>query len=260
MYISNIDLLLNNINNLIKEKNMTKSQFYKDIGISSGSFGDWKSGKSKPSEKTLKKLSVYFNCTVEELINNFEKKSINLSVEEKNLIMSFRKFNNNGKKKAREKIEELSKISKYTLENDNLNEELSITTDSPVVNIEDFKKIKFYNTPVSAGKGSFISDYEDYEIVNIDLKLVPQARRCDFALRVRGDSMQPNYYDGDTVFIREQPSLDNGQIGIFIYEEEAYIKKYVMNENGVYLFSLNKKYPPIKIEEYSSFKICGIVL
>lgn len=33
-----------------------------------------------------------------------------------------------------------------------------------------------------------------------------------------------------------------------------------MNEEGVYLVSLNKKYPPIKVEEYSSFKICGIVL
>ncbi len=99
-----------------------------------------------------------------------------------------------------------------------------------------------------------------YDIVNEDLKLVPQSRRCDFALRIKGDSMEPNYYNGDTVFIKEQPSLDNGQIGIFIYDGEAYIKKYVMNEEGVYLVSLNKKYPPIKVEEYSSFKICGIVL
>ena len=60
--------------------------------------------------------------------------------------------------------------------------------------------------------------------------------------------------------VKEQLSLDNGQIGIFIYEDEAYIKKYSVQEDGVYLVSLNEKYPPIKIYENNTFKICGLVL
>ena len=105
-----------------------------------------------------------------------------------------------------------------------------------------------------------ITDDVPYEIKQIDLTIAPHARKADFALYVRGNSMEPNFYDGDIVFVKEQPYIDNGQIGIFIYDNETYIKKYSIQEDGVYLISLNKKYPPIKIEENTLFKICGIVL
>ena len=150
----------------------------------------------------------------------------------------------------------IAQIPKYKLE-ENIEDELSITTENNIVDLQD---IKIYDTPVSAGKGSFMNDYEPYNILKVDARLTPQARRCDFALKVRGDSMEPYYYDGDIVFVKEQPSLDNGQIGIFIYEDEAYIKKYLVQEDGVYLISLNKIYPPIKIDENNTFKICGLVL
>ena len=251
----NLDNLINKINEYGGQKKIAS-----DLGMPQSSLSDLLN-KDKPLPKSiikLCKLKNYFNCSLDFLLG-LEIENNNSEIKE-SIVNILDKLNSIGLEKAREKIEELSKIPKYTLENDNIDEEISITTDTSVVNIKDFKKVKFYNTPVSAGQGSFISDYEDYEIVNVDLKLVPQARRCDFALRIKGDSMEPNYYNGDTVFIKEQPSLDNGQIGIFIYDGEAYIKKYVINEEGVYLVSLNKKYPPIKIKEYSSFKICGIVL
>ena len=150
----------------------------------------------------------------------------------------------------------IAQIPKYTL-NNTAEEELSITTENNMIDLQD---IKIYDTPVSAGKSSFMNDYEPFDIIKVNLKTCPQARRCDFALKVRGDSMEPYYYDGDIVFVKEQPSLDNGQIGIFIYEDEAYIKKYSVQEDGVYLVSLNEKYPPIKIDENNTFKICGLVL
>ena len=63
-----------------------------------------------------------------------------------------------------------------------------------------------------------ITDDVPYEIKQIDLTIAPQARKADFALYVRGDSMEPSYYDGDIIFIKSQPAVDNGQIGIFIYD------------------------------------------
>ncbi len=100
MYISDINIFLNNINDLILKKNITKSQFYKEIGISAGSFGDWKSGKSKPSEKTLEKLSQYFNCSINDLLFNNNKNSNNLTVQEKKLLDLFNKLDEDHKKQA----------------------------------------------------------------------------------------------------------------------------------------------------------------
>ena len=178
---------------------------------------------------------------------NFNK----ISNKEEHLLSSFNKLNHFGQEKAIERVEELTQIEKYTI--DNVSEELCVTR-------LDIKDIQLYEIPASAGTGMLITDDVPYEIKQIDLTIAPQARKADFALYVRGDSMEPSYYDGDIIFIKSQPAVDNGQIGIFIYDDESYIKKYSVQEDGAYLISLNKKYEPIKIDENLNFKVCGLVL
>lgn len=214
------------------------------------------------SMRAIVKISNFFNVTVDYLMDDtiplepiLYKNNSNVQIvipkDKKELLNSYDKLNTLGQEKAIERVEELTQIPKYTI--DNITEELSITR-------EDVKDINLYEIPASAGTGMLITDDVPCEIKQVDLTIAPQARKADFALYVRGDSMEPNYYDGDIVFIKEQPYIDNGQIGIFIYDNETYIKKYSIQEDGVYLISLNKKYPPIKIEENTLFKICGIVL
>ena len=167
------------------------------------------------------------------------------------MLIKFNKLNNLGKNEAKKRVDELTQIEKYTI--DNVSEELCVTR-------TDIKNIQLYEIPASAGTGMLITDDVPYEIKQIDLTIAPQARKADFALYVRGDSMEPSYYDGDIIFIKSQPAIDNGQIGIFIYDDESYIKKYSVQEDGAYLVSLNKKYEPIKIDENLNFKVCGLVL
>ena len=181
--------------------------------------------------------------------NNYDFNKI--SNKEEQLLSSFNKLNHFGQEKAIERVEELTQIDKYTI--NNIDEELSITE-------EDIQEIKLYEIPASAGTGSFIDCDVPYEIKKVDLTVAPQARRADFALYVRGDSMEPDYYDGDIVFIKEQPKVDNGQIGIFIYDDVSYIKKYSIQDDGIYLISLNDKYKPIKVDKSTPFRTCGLVL
>ena len=54
--------------------------------------------------------------------------------------------------------------------------------------------------------------------------------------------------------------LENGEIGIFYLNGEAYIKKLQDDKNGVFLVSLNKKYPPIPVGENDRFDILGKVV
>ena len=44
--------------------------------------------------------------------------------------------------------------------------------------------------------------------------------------------------------------VENGEIGIFSLNGEAYIKKLQDDKNGVFLISLNEKYPPIPVREH----------
>ena len=51
--------------------------------------------------------------------------------------------------------------------------------------------------------------------------------------------------------------VENGEIGIFSLNREAYIKKLQEDKNGVFLISLNEKYPPIPVKEHNRFDILG---
>ena len=122
------------------------------------------------------------------------------------------------------------------------------------------KHLKLFDNPVSAGTGAYIGENEPFEMIKVNTRMTHQARRADFALTVKGDSMQPIYYDKDIVFIKTQPLIESGQVGIFLYNGESYIKKYLVNELGVFLVSFNDDYVPIKIDMSKKFECFGVVL
>ena len=68
--------------------------------------------------------------------------------------------------------------------------------------------------------------------------------------------MTPKYNNGDIVLVSYQPSVDIGEIGIFIYNGEGYIKR--LEKDG--LVSLNPKYATIRVSELDSFRTVGKVL
>jgi len=68
-----------------------------------------------------------------------------------------------------------------------------------------------------------------------------------YALKVRGDSMQDaGIFDSDAVIVREQPDVDNGEIGVAIVNDnEATLKRIYKEKNGIRLQPANKSYKPI---------------
>ncbi len=112
--------------------------------------------------------------------------------------------------------------------------------------------LRLYDIPISAGPGNYLDD-SDYEMMEID-DLVPDS--VDYAVRVSGDSMMPRFVDRQIVFIHEQPSLEEGEIGIFYLNNDAYLKKL---GRGC-LISLNPEYDLIPIREQDDFKVFGKVV
>ena len=84
--------------------------------------------------------------------------------------------------------------------------------------------------------------------------------QCDAAITVRGDSMIPNYLDGDVVYIRCRPDVDDGQVAVVFMDDEAAIKHVYHEPNGLLLLSDNQDYAPIHatLEEYPNLRIFGV--
>ena len=74
---------------------------------------------------------------------------------------------------------------------------------------------------------------------------LPDGVRADFALRCKGDSMNPTFLDGDLVLIRQQPEVEEGQIAAVGIDGEATLKHVYRRNNSLLLTADNPKYPPI---------------
>lgn len=86
--------------------------------------------------------------------------------------------------------------------------------------------------------------------------------RADFCLRAKGDSMiGARIQDGDIVFIRKQPTVEDGEIAVVIIDNEATLKrvKYNKEKQQLTLFPANDKYDPLVFigEELDQIRILG---
>jgi len=138
-------------------------------------------------------------------------------------------------------------------------------------------EIEYIDMPVSflaasAGTGAFLDD-GNYDIVSVPRASVPAG--AVLGIRVSGDSMEPVYNDGQIVWIARSETLHPGEVGIFAYDGDGYIKVYgeqepddpaaftdsygVVRKQPV-LISYNKKYPPRAVSPEASFQIVGRVL
>ena len=72
--------------------------------------------------------------------------------------------------------------------------------------------------------------------------------------------MEPQFEDGQIAWVLQQDTLENGDIGIFSLNGDAYIKKLKDDERGVFLISFNKKYTPILIGSDDRLDIFGKVI
>ena len=113
------------------------------------------------------------------------------------------------------------------------------------------RTLPLYSLAVSAGTG------QDYEMVEVGQE-VPEG--SNFGVRVAGDSMEPEFHDGQTVWVRQQRSLMTGDIGIFLYDGSAYLKQLVALKDSMALHSLNPAYADIVISPELPLRVLGKVL
>ncbi len=119
--------------------------------------------------------------------------------------------------------------------------------------ITEFKEIPIYDS-ISAGFGSCESGVIGY----LPLPQTNGFKGDVIAIRVSGDSMEPDIKDGDTVLIKRGVMPENCEVAAFILNDEGLLKRYKKTDRGnVMLSSDNRNYDPIIVSEFDEFHIVG---
>ena len=94
--------------------------------------------------------------------------------------------------------------------------------------------------PVDMIEDTLIEDYEE-----IDAKLARGGGRF-FGLKVKGNSMYPEFKNGDTIIFKQQDNCESGQFcAVSINHTECTFKKVLKKESGITLMPLNPDYEPL---------------
>lgn len=223
------------LNSRIKERrealNMSRTELADIIGVTSSAIANYENGISSPKIELLYKLFEALKCDANYLYQDEMKEFTNEtpSNDELIIIKKYRSLDSLDKKAIDVLLDTLSKRqSEQAAE--------FIQLESPML-------LPFYGRIVSAGTGQYVFDDIPPEMIEIESNHINM--QADFAVGVNGDSMEPTYFDGDVLLIKKQPSVNVGEIGIFMINGEAFVKEFA----GSTLKSHNDKYEDIPVTD-----------
>lgn len=116
-----------------------------------------------------------------------------------------------------------------------------------------FKKVRLLGS-IACGVPIFCNEEHDYVLAT------GNNANADFCLTAKGDSMiNARIADGDIVFIRQQSTVENGEIAAVVIGEEATLKRVYRTADGVMLVAENPAYQPMYFsgEELNNMWILG---
>lgn len=228
--------LINDIIVILERQKKKQSELCTYLGINTSTMTNWKNRNTDPPAKYIIPICEFLKVSPYYLLTGKEK-SLSLLNDEQELLNYYKELPTWEQQRLIGRAAALAE--KYAEQ----------------VKEPDIQLIPTYyvSNRVSAGFGEYLEEYEQGKTVYVPD--TPQSRKADFVLTVSGDSMEPKFHDGDNILVRSQPTVDEGQIGIFDVDGEGYIKKLGKGE----LISLNHKYPNIPLKDRYA-KCFGLVL
>ena len=222
-----------------KRNGWSQVELAKILGVGKSTIANYEKGYRSPRQNTIFQLADVFNVSVDDLFP-----AINAETPSTSPVQAiYDQLTPPRQAKA------LTYLEKQLLEQNE--EETKINEVSEVIQLYSYN---YYDHPASAGTGQYLND------VRVEQIELPIDVDADFVIPIKGDSMEPDYHDGDLVFIQTSVDLNNGVIGVFNYNGEAYIKQLVIDTEQAYLHSLNPDYKDMPITPETDFRIIGEVV
>lgn len=218
--------------------NLTQDQLGEKLNTKKATISNYETGYRTPKQDDLFEIAHILNVSIDDLFPKRHSKKNDITTVY-NQLTPPRQHN-------------VLDYAKHQLE-------LQNNTKDNIVDFNDYKDNKVNEASVygyvSAGTGEQIFDEPQFKVaVKGDVPI------HDLALQVNGNSMEPMFHDKEVIFIEKTHEIKNGQIGVFIIDGEAYVKKVYVEDDRLTLVSLNKEYPDLHFYENQSVELVGKVI
>ncbi|HEO7000110.1 TPA: S24 family peptidase [Streptococcus agalactiae] len=226
-------------------KNLTMEQLAEELGKTKSTISKWEKGTRSPKIYEIEEIAKFFGVEPKKMMFGDHSTPIDSQVE---LIPStLQKINATSSQLEHSRQLIVLDTAETQLEQQN-------TVENSKNTVVELFSYNYYDHAASAGTGQYLND------VQVETIELPVDYDADFVIPVYGDSMEPEYHSGDYVFVKLSVELADGDIGVFEYYGDAYIKQLLINNEGAFLHSLNSKYEDIPIDRDSDFRIIGEVI
>lgn len=230
----------------------TRNEFADKLGIPSTTLRNYETNAREPGHTFLKQISEFFNVSVDyllcltddkEVLNSFRLRSSEQTIIEKYRFVS--EYSPNGADTVNTVLDREYDIAEQLKQQADRIAELEPMLAQSAIAI---RLYTYLNKIASAGSGFYFDD------IPTDTIEAPYCKGADFIIGVNGDSMEPDYHDGDKLYIQKAKDLSIGDVGIFTVWNECFVKE--LGERG--LISKNPAYDDIPGTE--DVKLIGRVL
>lgn len=230
---------------LRQKNNVTAKTVAEAVGILPDTYRSYETGRREPNLNTLVLIADYFKVTTDYLLgrapqtNPFAMLDLQVDIHEDAVMEKYMQLPKPWRQILLEVMKQLGDAAERGERGDILQNRPSI-------------QMRKHLNKAAAGFGYDLSSEDEWtEITVID---TPQARAADFAVEVDGDSMLPDYHDGDIVLVKRDPDVPVGEVGLFVHDGMGYIKE----RGKKCLISRNPEYPDIEGEAQCIGLVVGI--
>lgn len=233
----------------------TRKSFAEKLGIPETTLRNYETNAREPGHTFLKQISDLFEVSTDYLLgltNEKERLSTHqLKESEYKHIEKYRNLDSYGKESIDLALErETQRIFKYG----KLDGRKIITLAEYEPTKPPTYLIPYWEEGASAGNG--IYQLNDTESIMMTLWASELTKQADFIIKVSGDSMEPDFYDGDKVLVDRKVRVEKGDVGIFWKDGNTYIKEMGENE----LISRNPKRANIPTDDFNRVICMGKVI
>lgn len=254
MKIENKKIFANNLSFYMEQKGVDRNTLCADLDLKYTTVRDWLKGITYPRIGKIELLANYFNINKSDLIEN----KISTAQPSDSLL---EEITNTARKLNTENKKIVLRTSKDLWESQKNEEETKINEVSEVISLYQVEVVS--ETAAACGFNyGFGYDDTDKETIEVD----EQPPRHDIATKVSGDSMQPDYQDGDILYLVDKGlTTYNGDLAVIAYGDRSYFKKIYTENRRLRLVSLNDKYediildfPPAEDTHIKIFAVVGV--